>query len=114
LPQTQLLGRRQLAFLPAGDGRTFVSWDQVDEVLLFSGGMDSFAGAAEELKEALLVNPYDIDEVAEALEVAITMPLKERQERNNALLERIRRHDARYWQENFLSALEQTSLGAAA
>lgn len=39
---------RQVAFRPAGDGRTLVSWDHMDDVLLFSGGMDSFAGAAEE------------------------------------------------------------------
>ncbi len=34
-------------FLPSSNGRTFVPWDHVDEVSLFSGGMDSFAGAAE-------------------------------------------------------------------
>ena len=39
----------QLSFQPAGEGRSFVSWKQVDDVLLFSGGMDSLAGAAEEL-----------------------------------------------------------------
>ena len=102
---------------PLRDGMNLVAKEYVAAQDLNDPGvlvLSKFAGAAEELKEALLVNPYDIEEVAEALEVAITMPLKERQERNNALLERIRRHDARYWQENFLSALEQTSLGAAA
>ena len=34
-------------FLPATNGRTFYPWDHIDEVALFSGGMDSFAGAAE-------------------------------------------------------------------
>lgn len=34
-------------FFPAPNGRTFVPWDHIDEVALFSGGMDSFAGAAE-------------------------------------------------------------------
>lgn len=34
-------------FLPPGNGRTFQPWDHIDEVALFSGGMDSFTGAAE-------------------------------------------------------------------
>lgn len=40
--------------------------------------MSRFAGAARELKAALIVNPYDIDEVAEALGTALTMPREER------------------------------------
>jgi trehalose 6-phosphate synthase len=76
--------------------------------------LSKFAGAAEQLEEALIVNPYDIDEVAEALQLAITMPVKERKRRNKALLERVKRHDARHWQESFLSDLEENRLGAAA
>jgi trehalose 6-phosphate synthase len=76
--------------------------------------LSSFAGAAEELKEALIVNPYDIDEVAAALQTAITMPLKERKKRHKALLARVRGHDARHWQDSFLTALDGISLEAAA
>ncbi|HSM19363.1 MAG TPA: trehalose-6-phosphate synthase, partial [Hyphomicrobiales bacterium] len=76
--------------------------------------LSKFAGAAEELHEALIVNPYDLDEVAEAMQQAITMPLKERQERHNALLDRVKRHDSRHWQESFLGRLEESPLGAAA
>jgi trehalose 6-phosphate synthase len=76
--------------------------------------LSKFAGAAEELAEALIVNPYNLDEVAEALQVAIAMPLEERKERHQALLGRARRYDARHWQEGFLAALEESYLGAAA
>ena len=75
--------------------------------------LSKFAGAAEELEEALIINPYDVDEVAEALQTAITMPLKERQERHQALLARVRQHDAMRWQESFLADLEDSYLGAA-
>jgi trehalose 6-phosphate synthase len=47
--------------------------------------LSRFAGAAEELADALLVNPYDADEIAEAMHVGLAMSLQERQERWRAL-----------------------------
>jgi trehalose 6-phosphate synthase len=67
--------------------------------------LSQFAGAAEELEEALIVNPYDIDEVAGAMQRALTMPLAERVDRHGALLDRVRTHDVRYWRDQFLAAL---------
>ena len=76
--------------------------------------LSKFAGAAEQLHEALIVNPYDIDEMAEALECAINMPLDERIERQKALLARICRYDAERWRTDFLLALAQGRIGLAA
>lgn len=76
--------------------------------------LSKFAGAAEELQEALIVNPYDIDEVANALQSAITMALEERQERHESLLRRVRKYDAKNWRESFLTTLTKPDLGAAA
>ncbi|HUF87687.1 MAG TPA: trehalose-6-phosphate synthase [Thermohalobaculum sp.] len=67
--------------------------------------LSKFAGAAEELEEALIVNPYDIDEMAENLQRALTMPLDERRTRYRALIERIRAHDVHAWYREFLDAL---------
>ena len=67
--------------------------------------LSKFAGAAEELEEALIVNPYDIDQMAANLQRALTMPLDERVVRHASLLRRVREHDARYWQTSFLEAL---------
>ncbi len=75
--------------------------------------LSRFAGAAEDLVEALIVNPYDSDEVAHALQQAIKMPLAERRERHQALLRRIREHDVRYWRESFLGILSGGHAGAA-
>jgi trehalose-6-phosphate synthase len=67
--------------------------------------LSRFAGAAEALEEALIVNPYDPDEVATAIQRAITMPKEERIERHRGLLKRVRANDARNWAASFLRAL---------
>lgn len=97
---------------PLRDGMNLVAKEYVaaqDErdpgVLVLS----RFAGAAEDLEEALIVNPYDTDEVAHALQQAIKMPLEERRERHAALLARVRQHDVRHWSEGFMKLLAGTS-----
>src|ERR1700709_1694655 len=52
--------------------------------------LSRFAGAAEQLREALLVNPYDPHATAETVQQALQMPLDERRERHQKLLARIR------------------------
>jgi trehalose 6-phosphate synthase len=68
--------------------------------------LSRFAGAARELKDALIVNPFDIDEVAAALHRALTMPQDQRIARWQALMEVISRNTIKTWRENFLQALE--------
>ncbi len=72
--------------------------------------LSRFAGAAALLPEALQVNPYDVDEVAEAINTALTMSLEERQERHTALLASIRIHSASAYSRSFVAALNQTAL----
>ncbi|MHB8885970.1 MAG: alpha,alpha-trehalose-phosphate synthase (UDP-forming) [Methylovirgula sp.] len=67
--------------------------------------LSRFAGAAEELTEALVVNPLDADEVAEALHQALTMPLAERKARHEKLFEKICQTTATTYCRDFLSAL---------
>ena len=76
--------------------------------------LSRFAGAAEDLQEALIVNPYDADDVAQAIQRAISMPREERIERHAALLARVREHDARNWMCKFLQALDAPSIPLAA
>jgi len=70
--------------------------------------LSRFAGAAEQLKEALLVNPYDTEGTAAAIGLALQMPQEERRNRHQALMATIRRHDVHWWCESFLAALERT------
>lgn len=69
--------------------------------------LSRFAGAAERLKEALPVNPYDTQAMADAIQAALHMPLAERQWRHQQLMERIRRHDVHWWRQSFLQALKE-------
>ena len=73
--------------------------------------LSRFAGAAEQLTDALLVNPYDTQATAEAIERALHMPLDERRLRHERLLAEIRRHDVHWWRERFLSALTEGGPG---
>ena len=76
--------------------------------------LSRFAGAAEDLEEALIVNPYDTDDVATAMQRALKMPLGERVERHGALMRRVRARDVKHWREQFLGALSNSQQRYAA
>lgn len=76
--------------------------------------LSRFAGAAEQLKEALLVNPYDTQGTAQAIQRALTMPLDERRQRHAALMASVRKYDVHWWRSRFLEALAEASEAAAA
>ena len=63
--------------------------------------LSKFAGAAEEMTQALIVNPYSVEETAEAIRDALEMTLAERRERHGALLAGVRKHDATAWSQSF-------------
>ncbi len=71
--------------------------------------LSRFAGAAEQLGEALLVNPYDTAGTAAAIHLALAMPLEERQTRHAALMATIRRYDVHWWCDSFLQSLGEAS-----
>ncbi len=75
--------------------------------------LSKFAGAAEELEEALMVNPYDIDDMANAMQAALNMPVRERRQRHSALLSRIKKNDVRQWRKSFLEVLAACHLEVA-
>lgn len=67
--------------------------------------LSSFAGASRELTHALLVNPYDLDGVADAIATAAAMPLEERRERWQSMMRRLQQHDITAWRQHFLATL---------
>jgi trehalose 6-phosphate synthase len=69
--------------------------------------LSRFAGAAQECKAALLVNPYDSDSVAAAIGQALAMPLAERQTRHKSLFRVVSHNDIQRWADRFLRALER-------
>jgi trehalose 6-phosphate synthase len=67
--------------------------------------LSQFAGAAEQMQEALIVNPYDAVAIAEAVYRAIHMPLEERKIRWASLMDGINRQDLIWWRNRFLDAV---------
>ena len=67
--------------------------------------LSRFAGAVNELHEALVVNPFDTDGVADAIATAHTMPLAERRDRWRAMMDTLERYDITAWRKDYLSAL---------
>jgi trehalose 6-phosphate synthase len=70
--------------------------------------LSKFAGAANELDTALLVNPHDIDGMARTIATAFSMPLSERRLRWEAMMEKLRNHTIQQWFATFVDALQTT------
>ncbi|CAN5895000.1 alpha,alpha-trehalose-phosphate synthase (UDP-forming) [soil metagenome] len=93
---------------PLRDGMNLVAkeyvamQDETDPGVLV---LSRFAGAAEQMREALLVNPYDIPATAQTIQRALRMSLQERRERHSVLLKQIKEHDVHDWSRHFLGDL---------
>ncbi len=94
--------------LPLRDGMNLVAKEFVASrhnghgVLILS----ELAGASKELHEALLVNPNNLDEIAEALKLAIEMPEDEQVRRNTVMMQRLQRYTVERWANEFIRSLE--------
>ncbi|WP_140634284.1 alpha,alpha-trehalose-phosphate synthase (UDP-forming) [Methylibium rhizosphaerae] len=69
--------------------------------------LSRFAGAAEQLRDALLVNPYDIQGTAQAIQRALQMSHEERCNRHAVLLDNVRKYDVHWWCTTFLQYLQE-------
>jgi trehalose-6-phosphate synthase len=93
---------------PLRDGLNLVAKEYVaarihdDGVVILS----EFAGVAHQLPEALITNPYSAEDVAAALEQALQMPKVEQRPRMEAMRNRIRAEDIKWWADEFLDYLK--------
>ena len=112
IPREELAGLYRRADVglvtPLADGMNLVAKEYVASqnpedpgVLILS----RFAGAAEQLPQALMVNPYDTEDMAKTIERALAMPRAERREYHGAMLETISAFDIGWWSDAFLTAL---------
>jgi trehalose 6-phosphate synthase/phosphatase len=76
--------------------------------------LSEMAGAAKEMGEALIINPFHREDFAKALEQALTMPVEEQIRRNQLLQERLRRYNVTRWADDFVQALLSTQKTEAA
>ncbi|HEX8486731.1 alpha,alpha-trehalose-phosphate synthase (UDP-forming) [Sphingomonas sp.] len=72
--------------------------------------LSRFAGAAAQMQEAVLVNPYSAEEMADAIVTALSMPRAERIRRWEALIDSVRREDVHWWCDLFLTALRDAAV----
>jgi trehalose 6-phosphate synthase len=70
--------------------------------------LSEFAGAARDLSEALIVNPYDTEEFAGAIRRALDMGPAERRQRMGRMRERVEENNIYRWAAEFLGALART------
>jgi trehalose 6-phosphate synthase len=70
--------------------------------------LSRFAGAAEQMRDALIINPYDTHGAANVIQQALQMSLTERRERHAALMQNIREFDVHWWCREFLDTLQAT------
>lgn len=75
--------------------------------------LSQFAGAAEQMSEALLVNPHDIQATANTINQALQMARQERIDRHGRLLERIKIQDVYWWCSSFLAVLTECPIAIA-
>ena len=93
---------------PLRDGMNLVAKEYVAAQSPHDPGvliLSKFAGAAAQMEEALLINPYSADEVADAIDRALRMPLAERKARWEPLFARVRDEDVIWWRRRFTQAL---------
>ena len=68
--------------------------------------LSQFAGAAEELDGAIIINPYDIEAITEAINLGLNMSLDERLNRWFRMIEQINEFDIHKWSKNCIKAIE--------
>lgn len=71
--------------------------------------LSEFAGAASELAEAVMMNPFDVDRASEVFFRALTLPTDERLARMRALRRRVLSYDVHHWVRSYLEVLEEAS-----
>ena len=94
---------------PLRDGMNLVAKEYLatrvenDGVLILS----ELAGASKELHQALIVNPFDINELADSIYEAIKLSKQDQIEKNIELRERVKRYNVNYWSTNFIQKLNE-------
>ncbi|WP_026838241.1 bifunctional alpha,alpha-trehalose-phosphate synthase (UDP-forming)/trehalose-phosphatase [Gillisia sp. JM1] len=70
--------------------------------------LSEMTGAAQEMNEAILINPNNFEQIADAINQAIKMPEEEQIKRNKILQKRLKRYDVEKWANDFMKSLTKT------
>ena len=94
---------------PVRDGMNLVAKEYVASRVDKSGVIiiSEMAGASKEMGEAIIINPNNLNEIAQSIHDAISMPLTEQKERMNIMQKRLKRYDVFKWASDFINSLEK-------
>ncbi|MBN2806998.1 MAG: bifunctional alpha,alpha-trehalose-phosphate synthase (UDP-forming)/trehalose-phosphatase [Prolixibacteraceae bacterium] len=94
---------------PVRDGMNLVAKEYVASRVNQNGViiLSEMAGVSKEMGEALIINPNNLNEIADAIHHAIAMPVNEQQQRMDVLQKRLKRYDVFKWAGEFINGLEK-------
>ena len=97
---------------PVRDGMNLVAKEYVSTRIFKKGVLilSEMAGASQEMNEAILVNPNDLNSLANSIKKALEMPINEQIKRNNILQKRLKRYNVHKWANDFMSSLIKTEI----
>ncbi len=96
---------------PLRDGMNLVAKEYIAAKRDIPGVLivSELTGAAEQLKQALIINPYSFEEIDQAMIKALTMSKEEQVQRNKMMQQQLQQEDITFWAEGFIRKLQQTS-----
>jgi trehalose 6-phosphate synthase/phosphatase len=98
---------------PIRDGMNLVAKEYVATRIDRTGVLilSEMAGAAKEMNEALLINPNNMDLIADTIKTALEMPKEEQQKRNKYMQSRLKRYNVEKWAGDFMKKLNEVGDG---
>ncbi|HDS06173.1 MAG TPA: bifunctional alpha,alpha-trehalose-phosphate synthase (UDP-forming)/trehalose-phosphatase [Bacteroides sp.] len=96
---------------PLRDGMNLVAKEFIATKTAGTGVLilSEMAGSAKEMSEAILINPNNREEMAEAIRAAIEMPVKEQKERNQQIQKRLKRYTVQKWAREFMDGMQEVN-----
>lgn len=111
LPHKQLIAQYRMSdvslITPLRDGMNLVAKEYIASLRDKRGVLvlSEFTGAAKELAETLIINPNNIDEIADGIAEALAIPVEEQVRRNEVMQERLKRYNVTRWANDFVDSL---------
>ena len=115
LPHKQLIAQYRMSdvslITPLRDGMNLVAKEYIASLRDKLGVLvlSEFTGAAKELGETIIINPNNIDEIADGIAEALSIPEEEQLRRNEVMQERLKRYDVTKWANEYVANLLEIS-----
>ncbi|MBW6515648.1 MAG: bifunctional alpha,alpha-trehalose-phosphate synthase (UDP-forming)/trehalose-phosphatase [Candidatus Cloacimonetes bacterium] len=113
LPHKELIAQYRMSnvslLTPLRDGMNLVAKEYVASLTDKKGVLvlSEFTGAAKELSESIIINPNNIEEIADAIAEALEIPIKKQVRYNSIMQERLKRYNVTRWATDFIDRLQE-------